>query len=610
MTGQQTARLMKCRAGLFRFLLLAAYCGLMVRTGYLQTAKVQEFRLRASQDRKHETELPAERGRILDRNGRVLAYNVEECTVFVTPRIIGDKRLAAKVIARHVGIPEEDVLSRLTSRTRRFVLARAVPVENAVRLRQELLALGPAPRINGVEVEHRSRRVYPLGRVGAKVIGALNSAGVPLAGVEAWADGHLRGIPGSLVADFDRTGRPIPTRLKETRPPRPGRDVVLTIDSRLQFAVEQALEKQVRKFGASSGSCIVLDPSTGEILALAEYPSFDPNRLKPEDVERRRIEPSTLTHLYEPGSTVKLFTAAAALEHGLTGVACRCTGVIRVGSATVRCPCSIRRSEPGAPVTVKRMLQYSCNTEAVTLARRMGSGALYRELEKFGLLDSVEVRGLGRTVAGRLPDPQEHTWSQMRLANVAFGQGVATSRMALTAAYAAVANGGFLLRPQLIREIRSPAGERVESYRRDVLGRVLEPAECARLKEYLGAVVTDGTGKNAAMDGVRTGGKTGSAQIPAPGGGGFEPGAFIASFCGLAPLDEPAIVALVTVERPKGSAHGSEVAAPVFREVAAKALWCVGESARSRAIGRGGSVAPRGTGAAEGFGGAGRATEG
>ncbi len=603
MARQQTARLMKWRAGVFRFLLLAAYAGLLVRTGYLQTVKVEEFRKLAQKDRKQETELPAERGRILDRNGRVLAYNVEECTVYVTPRIIGDKRLAAKVIARNIGVPEEDVLSLLTSRTRRFVLARSVPVENAVRLRQELLALGPAPRINGVEVKHRSRRVYPLGSVGAKVIGAVNSAGVPVAGVEAWANDLLKGKSGLLEADFDRSGRPIPTRLRKTTPPRPGRDVVLTIDSRLQFAVEQALEEQVRKFGASSGSCIVMDPATGEILALAEYPSFDPNRLKPEDVKSRRVEPSTLTHLYEPGSTVKLFTAAAALEHGLSGVTTRCTGVIKVGSATVRCPCSVRRTEPGAPVTVKRMLQYSCNTEAVALARRMGPETLYRELEKFGLLDKVEVRGLGRTVAGRLPDPRkpDQKWSQMRLANVAFGQGVATSRMALTAAYAAVANGGTLLRPQIIREIRDPSGVRVQGFRRDILGRVLEPEESARLKEYLAAVVTDGTGKNAAVEGVPTGGKTGSAQIPAAGGRGFEPGGYITSFCGIAPLDDPAVVALVTVERPRGSTHGSAVAAPVFRQVAAKALWCIGKAVRSHVAGRG---------ATQGFGGAGRATEG
>ncbi len=599
MARQPASGMMKWRAGLLRVLLLAAYAAVFVRTGYLQTVKVEEFRERASKDRKHETELPAERGRILDRNGRVLAYNVEECTVYATPRIIGDKRLASRVIARNLGIPEERVLSLLTARSRRFVLARSVPVENAVRLKQELLALGPAPRINGVEVEHRSRRVYPLGRVGAKVIGAVNSAGVPVAGVEAWADRHLRGIPGTLVADFDRSGRPIPTRLKETRPPRPGRDVVLTIDSRLQFAAEQALERQVRAFGAASGSCIVMDPGTGEVLALAEYPSFDPNRLTPEDVEKRRIEPVAIAQLYEPGSTMKLFTAAAALEHGLSGVTARCTGVIPVGSASVRCPCSVRRNEPGAPVTVKRMLQYSCNSEAVALARRMGSVTLYRELEKFGLLEGIEVPGLGRTVRGWLPDPNRHAWSQMRLANVAFGQGVATSRISLTAAYAAVANGGTLLRPRLIREVREAGGGRVESMRQDVLGRVLEPQESARLKEYLASVVTDGTGKNAAIEGVWTGGKTGSAQIPAAGGRGFEPGGFIASFCGIAPLEDPAVVALVTIERPKLSTHGSAVAAPVFREVVSKALWCVGK-------------APAGgpAGAAQGFGGAGRATEG
>jgi len=570
----------KSRVRLCWPLLVVVYLAIIGRVVFLQTWAAPDLREKAAQDRKDRTELPAQRGRILDRNGRVLAFNVEESSVVLHPDIIGDKRLASRVLARHVGIPENTIHGKLTSGRKYVPLARSVPVEDAIKLKQELLDLGPGPRINGVEVSISFRRVYPMGKLGAKLIGAVNAEGHGIAGVERWADKLLAGKPGCLLADCDRNGRAIPTRMRQTVPAEPGRDIVLTIDSRIQFAAEQALERQVKAFQAQSGSCVILDPWTGEVLGLAEAPSFNPNRLTPADVNR--LEPYSLTHLFEPGSTMKLFTAAAALEHGLSGTTCTCKGSIPVGDGTVRCPCNVRHREPGAPVTVKRMLQYSCNTEAITLGRRLGSQRLYDETEQFGLLTRLDVPGLGKSVGGQLPDPGKYRWASMRLANVSFGQGVATSRLNLVTAYAAVANGGELLRPQIIREIRTAGGRTEKTLRRKSAGKVLEPGDAAVLRDYLRNVVENGTGKSASIEGVAVGGKTGSAQIAGEGSRGFIPGAYVTSFCGMAPVSRPEFVMLVTVERPKGSTHGATVAAPVFREVGEKVLWCTGHAGSAK----------------------------
>lgn len=563
------------RVGLYWPLLVTVYLVVGARVVWLQTVAVPDIRERAAIDRKDTTELPAERGRILDRNGKVLAYNVEESKVILHPKLIRDKALAARVLAAHVGLSASEVREVLDSSKNYNVLAANLPAENAIRLRQALLDLGPGPGINGVEFEFSTRRVYPMGALGAKLLGAVNSAGKGIAGIERYADSQLRGRPGHLWADFDRNGRAIPTRMRKTVPPEPGRDVVLTIDSRIQFLAEQALERQVQKFSAQSASCIVVDPATGEILALAEYPSFDPNRLRTDDVNN--LESHALTHVFEPGSTIKLFTAAGALERGVEHVSSTCTGRIQIGGHTVRCPCSVRRSEPGAPVTMERMLQYSCNTEAIALGKRIGPEALYDQMKSFGLLDAMEVPGLGLTVGGMLPDPHRYKWPDIRTATVSFGQGIATSRLNLIAAYGAVANGGLLMRPQLIREVRSLDAEQAQPFKPDIIRRVMPAHHAATLRDCLENVVENGTGKSAGIEGVEVGGKTGSAQMTAQGKRGFIPGAFITSFCGIAPMDEPRVAILVTVERPQGSTHGATVAAPVFREVGEMALWCVGE---------------------------------
>ncbi len=561
-------------------LIVLAYAVVMGRMVYLQTADAQSLQARAAADRKEKTDLPAERGRILDRNGRELAFNVDECSVILHPQLIKDKALASRILAANTGLPQPEVLKILQSGRRYITLDEAVSVESAAKLRQDLLAAGPRAKINGVEIHRSSRRVYPLGPVCSKLVGMVNSKGVGTAGVEQYANSILAGKPGALWADFDRNGRPIPTRMRRTVPPEPGRDIVLTIDSRIQYVAQKALSAQVEKFKAESGSCIVLEPKTGEILALAEVPTFDPSHLKKGDIGKTTSP--AMIHLYEPGSTMKLLTAAAALRNGLQNVTAICTGRIPAGSKIITCPCAVRR-HGGGPVTIARMLQYSCNTESSTLARHLGADKFYDELKFFGIFDQIAVPGLGRTIGGMAPNPHKYDWPFLRLANVSFGQGVATTRMNLAAAYSAVANGGTLLHPQLIRQIQGPDGILEKTFKIEPIRRIVTQEQSAKLLSFLENTVEEGTGKNARIEGYLVGGKTGSAQIPKIGGGGFEPGAYCASFVGIAPLNDPTLTVLVSINKPHGSTHGATVAAPVFHEVTAKALWYLGKVASPNA---------------------------
>lgn len=562
------------------------YATLFARIVFLQTAKVGEFRDKAKTAHKTDRDLLPVRGRILDCRGRELARTVEESAVIVYPRLILAPQLAADILSKHTGVPRSKVLALLRSGESPITITRTLPRVAAARLRSDLLwekspdgkkLKGRPPKLlAGIETQKTMRREYPLGWIGAKVIGSVNSLGQGIAGVELAENATLSGQSGEIEAMFDRFGNPVPIRIKHRKPPVPGKDIVLTIDSRIQFAAEQALKKQVTAFKAESGECIVMDPKTGRVLALAEYPGFNCNHVSPK--ESKRLTSVSMAHVYEPGSTAKLVTAMTALSHGLGNVTACCTGRVPVpGQRSVRCPCSVRFRERGQPVTIARMLKYSCNTESTALARRLGQEALLAGYRAFGLLSALDLPGYGHTAGGVVPPLKER--KAMWLTNASFGQGVATTRLHLCRAYASVANGGSLMKPMLIQEVRTPGGAVSKAYRPEVVGSVGSPADCSRVLQYLVGTVEEGTGKNARVSGFAFAGKTGSAQMF--GKHGVIPGALVASFVGVGPVEDPGLAILVTVEKPKGSTHGATVAAPVFREVAETALWCVGKVARS-----------------------------
>ncbi len=573
------------------------YLLLFGRIVFLQTVRAPEFRAKASEAHKTEDKLKPIRGRILDCNGVVLARTVEESTVTLYPAKIKNMELAAQIVSKHTGIPRQRVLAELKSGKSPNVLVRHLPREAAERLHSDLLYTKTGKRwkawpdgwLNGVAVTSVVRREYPLGSIGANVVGILNSEGNAISGVEKDCDSELRGRPGSIRGMFDRHGEPILTLIKSRTPAVPGQDVVLTLDSRIQAAAEEAVKKQVQQYSARSGQCVVLDVKTGAIRAIAEYPSFD--RAVPERRSLDLLVPASLSQVYEPGSTAKLVTAVAALSHGLGNVTCRCTGIIYVGrhrQQRVNCPCAVRYRERGRPVTVAAMLKYSCNSEAWALARRMGTENLYKAYRDFRLFEPIELPGYGVTKPGLLPARENR--DQMWTVTASFGQGIATTRLHLTRAFAAVANGGRMMQPMLISETRSPEGDVIKKYAPRAIASVASPEHCATIMRYLVDGVKEGTGKSAQVNGFTIAGKTGSAQVFDKNG--VVPGAYISSFAGIAPASDPANAILVSVERPKGSTHGSVVAAPAFKEVAKMALWCAGRVSRNPVQP---ASAPRGT---------------
>lgn len=562
------------------------YLLLFGRIVFLQTVRASEFRAKASEAHKTEDKLKPIRGRILDCNGIVLARTIEESTVTLYPVKIANTALAAEIVSRHTGIPEQRVLAELKSGKSPNILVRHLPREVAERLHSDLLYRKTGKRwtswpegwLNGVAVKSVVRREYPLGPVGANVVGILNSEGKAISGVEKDLDSELRGRPGSIRGMFDRHGEPILTLIKSRTPAVPGQDIVLTLDSRIQAAAEEAVKKQVQQHRARSGQCVVLDIKTGAIRAIAEYPSFD--RAVPDRRSLDLLVPVSLSQVYEPGSTAKLVTAVTALSHRLGNVTCQCTGTIYVGKhrqQRVNCPCAARFREPGQPVTIAGMLKYSCNSEAWALARRMGAEALYEGYKNFRLFEPIELPGYGVTKPGLLPTRENR--DQMWTVTASFGQGIATTRLHLTRAFAAVANGGRMMQPMLVSETRSPEGDVIKKYTPRAIATVASPEHCATVMQYLVEGVKDGTGKSAQVNGFTIAGKTGSAQVFDKNG--VVPGAFISSFAGIAPADDPANAILVSVERPKGSTHGSVVAAPAFKEVAKMALWCAGKVSRN-----------------------------
>jgi len=517
--------------------------------------------------------IPALRGSIYDRVGRPLAVSIHTVTIYANRRELKDPALTAARLRWLIG-GDQDAYRRMMQQPKSTIwLAKNVDprlgelvsrgwkvVENG-RTRWE--------RLDGIGVRRDTKRIYPAGALAAHVLGFTSFYGNGLEGVEYVMNPILTGRDGVVQAELDARRRIIPETKRVIRKPRDGADVYLTIDLNVQHITEQALSRAVRAFRPASACALVLDPRSGEVLALANYPTFDPNdalKFPPATWRNRAV-----ADLYEPGSTLKVVTIASALNEGFspsTVFAC-CKGRERLAGGSL--PCSLHHPfESGhGPVNMTKIIAYSCNIGAAHVAMRLGAGRL-REYERaFGLLDRTGA-GFGCEAVGRLAPADK--WPLIQLANVGFGQGIAVTPLQMACVYATIANGGVYVPPRIIREVR---------YRNNVAEplpmrrsrRVISRRAADLLTKMLVDCVEEGTGKNARIEGRVVAGKTGSAQIASPNGRGYLPGAFVASFIGFAPAEKPRLVVAVVVNRPKGSHYGATVAAPVFREIVEKALW-------------------------------------
>jgi stage V sporulation protein D (sporulation-specific penicillin-binding protein) len=505
----------------------------------------------------------ARRGEILDRDGSVLVRSLPSESVYVDPQQVASLPDVIAKLHGIVGTLSHQTLALLHDPRAQFVyIARKVPYEVA----QEIKALD----LPGVYLQHEvtGRRIDMVGTLASTVLGFVGTDENGLSGVEYSYDNVLRGSFGKMLVQEDDLGNPLPLTSDDiVKPSVDGDSVELTIDSYLQFAAHHALEQQMRKFHAHDGTAIVMDPWTGEVLAMANLPDFDPNHwesVSPSAERDRAVEDA-----YEPGSTYKLVTAAAALESGKVKLSSRfpARNSLRVGGWTIH---NAEDSMPlvGSMETLEQIVEYSHNVGAAEVAMSIGARTFYAMEQRAGFGQETGV-GLAGENPGITPPPSQ--WSASSLATMAFGQGVAVTPIQLARYYCAIANGGLLMKPMIVRAYLDPAGNVVRSFDPEVIRRVFSATTAAELRRVLRAVVVGGTGDpTAQLPGYKTAGKTGTSQMVE--NGIYEAGAYSASFIGMIPYEHPRYVIYVKLDRPVGSYYGSQVAAPAFTQIAHAAM--------------------------------------
>jgi cell division protein FtsI (penicillin-binding protein 3) len=541
-----TPRVVNRRIRLLFVLLALALAGSLARAVWLQGVRAQPLSRLAATQQRQTVELPARRGTIFDRNGVPLALGEQATTVYADPSMVRNPRAVAAAAERTLGIDGESVFPALTDRSRLFVyLRRKADPEEADLLRRRHFA--------GVGFYAEERRSYPQRTVGAQVLGFAGADNQGLAGLELSLDGALRGEAGRETVIRDPFGRVVDV-LSETAE-RPGRDVFLTLDHRIQATAEDVLRRTVRRWRAKAATAVVLDPRSGEILAMATAPSFDANNFAKtrQDYHRNR----TVSDTYEPGSTFKLIPVAGALSEGVVSPETSFTLApsIRVADRVIH----EHDPRPTVRMTVADIVAYSSNVGAITLARALGSTRLASWIDRFGFGRKTGIDYPGESDGIVLPLER---WSGSTIGNLPIGHGIAVTPVQMAAAYAAVANAGVWTQPHLVDHVAGSRRPQVERRR------ILTPQVASQLSTMLTGVVEEGaTGFAAAIPGYRVAGKTGTAAKALSNGQGYSTSKYVASFVGFVPASRPRLVILVTVDEPT-TIWGGVVAAPAFQEIA------------------------------------------
>jgi len=498
-------------------------------------------------------EFSPERGRLYDRHGELLATNDVQYELGLSPSYVVKPKDVATALSDILDKSISDLMVAAQSDKPYVLVERPVSADIGDQIKA-LTNKDNGPNLNGIDLTPIPHRFYPGGPLASQVLGfvAYNQAGHLFGyfGVEGFYNSLLSGrmVQGvEQVVPFD--AQPDPT-------PAQGADLYLTLDRDIQYLVEVTMADAIARYGAVSGTIIVMDPKTGEILGMSSWPTFDPNnyvQYPPTDPENPAVSGQ-----YEPGSTFKILTMAAALDSGKVKPQTPFvdTGFIEVGGVPIR-------NWDGAawgPVDMVGCLQHSLNVCMASLSTSLGPKVFYNYLSAFGIGHSTNV-DLAAENPGRLKQPGDPEWFDSDLGTNSFGQGVAVTPLQLVTAVAAVANGGAMMQPHILLRVQD--GSSIHTTRPEVLGRPIKPETAATLSEMLAESLERGEGGNDALvPGYRLAGKTGTAQIPIPGG--YDPAQTIASFVGWGPVDDPRFVVLVKLDRPTTSIWGSETAAPVF----------------------------------------------
>jgi len=537
-----------------RLQLVTVLCALplvavLLRVGWLETVNGEELRQRAESQHVLRVWLPPHRGRISDRNGEPLAYTMFNYSIVAEPSRVKDPARTARILGKALDLSPRRIEHLLRSRRRQVYLERRVTP--MLERRVDLSALP------GIEERLELKRVYPQGESSAHVVGYLDDANVGRGGIESTYDELLRGHPGWNTELRDGLGHSVTALGRRSKPAEPGHDVTLTLDATLQDVAASELREAGERLHARGGSFVAVDPGTGEILAMASWPSFDPGRVgraKPEAMRNRVI-----VDPYEPGSTFKLVAASTALGDGTLepGTPIHCEeGSYNFGGYT------ITDHHPYGTLTFKDCFAFSSNIAFAKVGNLCGE-RLYDTARALGFGQATGIPLAGEASGVLRPPP---TWSRRSAATIAIGYEVMVTPLQMAMAYAAVANGGVLLRPQLVRSIRNSDGKETFHCRRQEVRRVMDPETARTMRGFMRGVMTHGTGSGADISWMEVGGKTGTTEKYTAGG--YSNSKHYASFVGIAPLDDPKLVCFIMLDEPdRASSYGGSAAAPVFHEV-------------------------------------------
>ncbi len=543
-----------------RIHLLAVVFGLVLATIAAKAVYLQVFRgdwLSEKAAAQVEGSLVAlgKRGEIFDRQHRNMAASIDVTSIGAYPRVLENRGEAAKRLADAIKINRRDLERRLAGRSGFLWVKRQVAPREA-RAVQDL-------GIKGIEFITEPSRFYPNKTLAGQVLGFSGIDGQGLEGLEFYYNQRISGEVARMKVLRDALGRGF--QFEQTEMPDPGgNNLILTIDRAIQYGTEVKLAEAVTAAGAKSGMAIVMEPASGAILAQAHYPFFNPNAYR--SFSKEELRNRSITDPFEPGSTMKIFTAAAAIESGAatpdTPVFCE-NGDYRIGRHT------IHDTHPHGWLTLSQVVKVSSNIGAIKVGELIGPQSLHQTLRRFGFGEKTGIDCPGETTGALAPWER---WTRVDGATIAFGQGLSMSALQLITAAAALANGGKVMKPYLVQAITDPNGRLIESFKPQVVRQAVTVETARTVIEMMKGVVGEGgTGTAAALERYTVCGKTGTAQ-KVDASGQYAKGKFVSSFVGFVPADAPSVVILVVIDEPQKAHYGGVVAAPAFKKIAQETL--------------------------------------
>jgi cell division protein FtsI (penicillin-binding protein 3) len=545
----------RTRQYLVFFFLITFLLSLLVRLFYLQVLSFDRFSELASEQHNKVLRVEPRRGIIFDRHMEPLAINLDVPSIYCEPRNIKNKERVANILSKTLHMERGSVLKRL-DRDKGFVwVKRKVDNKTAKQIKELDLV--------GIQFIDESERNYSNDNMAAHVIGFVGIDNEGLEGLELLFDEKLKGKPGWRHLVRDAKERTVLFNERESMPPQNGYNLVLTIDSVMQYIVEEELEKMAKRSRASSASAIVMDPFSGKILALANWPSYDLNASS--SAPREFMKNRAISSVYEPGSVFKIVTASASLNEGTVDLETRIyceNGEYRTGGRV------LHDYHPYGELAFVDVIAKSSNIGTVKVGQKLGGEKVYDYIRRFGFGEKTGI-DLPGEVSGINRPPAE--WSRSDITTIPMGQGIAVTSLQMACAISVIANGGYLVKPYVVDRITTWEGETYKQFEPVTKRRVLSEYACEKMKDALRRVVTDGTGKRAKSRLYDTCGKTGTAQMVNPAGG-YYPDKYNATFVGFAPMDVPAISVVVTACDPRPVYFGGSVAAPAFKEITERTL--------------------------------------